>query len=457
MNTIVDDQQLVQALDAFDPQARRLALQKLAVRHAATLPQPVERVNLHIHSFFSYNTKGYSPSHIVWDARNLGLFAAGLCDFDVLDGLEEFLDAGQVLGLRTTVNLETRAFFRDYAQVDINSPGEPGVTYIMGAGFARLPAEGSRAAATLLQYRRQAGERNRALVARINQRLPEIALDYDADVLPLSPGACPTERHIVRAYREKSIEAFKLPVDLFAFWAKLMKAQPGDVEKWNQKVPVMEDKIRSVLAKSGGIGYERPTAKTFPPVDEFVAWVRDCQAVPMAAWLDGTSKGEAAATAMMECLRAQGVCALNIIPDRNHRIADAAARAVKLQKLDEIMAVARALHFPVNIGTEMNKEGQPFVDDTGDAALRPYHADFMRGAAIMVGHTLLARYAAFSYVSAAAQAEFGGKDAQKNDFFEAVGKLPPLTTVLADKLKSLGVKQTLTCLRDSVRRGSWAI
>jgi hypothetical protein len=51
---------------------------------------------------------------------------------------------------------------------------------------------------------------------------------------------------------------------------------------------------------------------------------------------------------------------------------------------------------------------------------------------------LLARYANFSYVSAAAQAEFGNNARQKNAFFEAVGKLPPLTTVPAAKLNALG-------------------
>src|ERR1035437_10169133 len=170
MNTS-DNARLIEQLDSFDFEERRQALKALAVCCGASFPAPIERVNRHLHSFFSYNTKGYSPSHIAWEARRQGLYAAGLCDFDVLDGLEEFLAAGQALELRTTVNLETRAFFREYAQTDINSPGEPGVTYIMGAGFARMPAPGSRAAAMLEQYRRQAGERNRSLVARINARL----------------------------------------------------------------------------------------------------------------------------------------------------------------------------------------------------------------------------------------------------------------------------------------------
>lgn len=451
----VPDGHLLEQLDVFDLSKRREALAVLA--RAAALPQPIERVNMHLHSFFSYNTRGFSPSHLAWAARRQGLYAAGLCDFDVLDGLEEFLEAGLVLGLRATVNLETRAFMREYASEDINSPGEPGVTYIMGAGFTRLPRAASREALQLECYRRQAAERNRALVQRINARLPEIAIDYEADVLPLSPGASPTERHIVRAYRLKAVEVFKPSSAGFEFWARLMKAKASDVESWAGNVPVIEDKIRAVLVKGGGIGYERPTEKTFPPADDFIAWVLACEAMPMVTWLDGTTGVEVNAVPMLECLRAKGACALNIIPDRNHRVSDPAARAVKLRKLAEIVAAAESLQFPVNIGTEMNKDGQPFVDDTGCEALRPYHAAFLRGARIMVGQTLLARYAGFSYVGAAARSEFGTDSRRKNELFEAVGKLPPLTTAIADKLISMGPEKALAFLRDAARRGSWVV
>ena len=98
---------------------------------------------MHFHSFFSYNAEGWSPSHIAWAAHRAGLYAAGLCDFDVLDGLEEFLQAGELLALRATVNLETRAFVPEYASAEINSPGEPGVTYIMGGGYAAVPEAGT--------------------------------------------------------------------------------------------------------------------------------------------------------------------------------------------------------------------------------------------------------------------------------------------------------------------------
>ncbi len=441
-------------LNAFDGARRGRALERLA---AAAAPPPAARprVNLHLHSFFSFNTLGYSPSRLAWETRQAGLYAAGLCDFDVLDGLEEFLRAGLVLELRAAVHLETRAYVGEYAGVDINSPGEPGVAYLMGAGFPRLPPAGSPAAAALAEFGRRADARNRGLAARINARLPDIAVDYAADVSRLSPGNCPTERHLVRAYRLKAEARFPSPAERHAFWARVMNKTPDAAAALAAAEPALEDAIRSALVKRGGIGYAPPTPASFPPADDFCAWVLECGAMPMIAWLDGASAGERDPGALFECLLAKGACALNIIPDRNHNVADPAARAAKLARLAETVALAEALALPVNIGTEMNKEGQPFADDLDGEALRPYRDTFLRGARIMVGQALLARYADFAYAGAAAGAEFGADRSGKNRLFESVGGLPPLARRRADLLEDLGPGRALAFLRDAAKAGRW--
>lgn len=458
---VTDDRQL----DSFVLEKRLGALERLASQRArderATgLPAPGpgdgnERVNMHIHSFFSYNTNGYSPCHIAWESRKAGLYAAGLCDFDVLDGLEEFIGAGLILGLRTTVHIETRAFFKEYAAVDINSPGEPGVTYIMGAGFAKAPDKSSPEATTLARYRLQANERNRALVRRINSRLPDITVDYDNEVVPLTPAGCPTERHIVRAFRLKAETVFQRCPRLFEFWARLMNKRPDEIEKLYSDTPAIENRIRSILVKAGGVGYEQPTEKTFPPVDDFINWVLACRAIPMVTWLDGAGEGEENILELLERMNEKGSCAINIIPDRNHNISDPAVRAVKLRKLAEAVQAAERLGMPVNIGTEMNKECQPFADDTRCNALRPYHQVFLRGARVIAGHTWLSRFGGFSYVGSEAQAEFGSNVIEKNNFFESVGSLPPLTVPPARQLEDMGREKALAAIRRSARKGAW--
>lgn len=442
-------------LDSFDPAARRRALDALAEADFPPLADP-PRFNLHMHSFFSFNADGHSPSRLAWAARRAGFYAAGLCDFDVLDGLEEFLRAGALLELRAAVCLETRVFVRELADAEINSPGEPGVMYFMGAGFPRAPDAGAPAAAALAALRRRAGDRNRALARRINERLPAVAVDYDADVVPLSPGGCPTERHLVRAYRLKARSRFD-GAALADFWAGVMKREQAAVAALAGDQPAMEDAIRSALAKRGGIGYRQPDAGAFPPADEFIAWTLDCGAIPMATWLDGLSPGEQDADAMLDCMFAKGARALNIIPDRNHRVADPAARALKLRKLAEIVAAAEKRRLPINIGTELNKEGQPFADDTGCEALRPYRDAFLRGARMMIGQTLLARYAGFPFAGAQADAEFGNDRKRRNSLFEAAGALPPLDRVRADRLENMGAEKALRVLRDSAARNAWTI
>ena len=130
-------------------------------------------------------------------------------------------------------------------------------------------------------------------------------------------------------------------------------------------------------------------------------------------------------------------------------------KAAKTAKLREVVETAVKLHMPVNIGTEMNKAGLPFVDDLEGEALRSYREAFVSGARIFVGHTLLLRYAGFPYLGPLAAAEFGSDTGAKNRFFESVGKLPPLGERLAKRLEDTGAEKALAAIRDSARAGEW--
>ncbi len=430
------------ALDSFDAPEREAALAAAApsVSAAPTGGNP----NMHLHSFHSYNALGWSPAHIALEARRAGLYAGALCDFDVLDGMDEFLSAGRVLGLRAAVHLETRAYVSEYAHADINSPGEHGVSYMMGAGFVAAPGAGTAEAATLAAFRSQAARRNEALVARVNAALPEIAIDYRRDVLPLTPGGNATERHIVRAYVARGEQVFAGSGARVRFWARVLGVDAARAGALLADPPALEEQARSRLAKRGGLGYEPPTERTFPPVDDFVRWVAACRAIPMFPWVDGTSAGEADPRALLECMAAKGVAAVNIVPDRNWNFKRPEESAAKQAKLAQFVSVAEAMGLPINTGTEMNRLGQPFVDDLAGPALAPHAEAFRRGARIMVGHTILLRYAGLSFI-----------DDPKDPLFERVGGLPPLAEPTAAALLALGPECALSRIRDSVKAGRW--
>ena len=363
--------------------------------------------------------------------------------------------AGMHLGLRTTVNLETRAYLNEFAGSDINSPGEPGVIYLMGAGFATPLA--AAAATTLAGYRHQAIARNLGLVDRINPHLDMAAIDYERDVVPLTPGGCPTERHIVRAYVNRVRAIMPDTRAQIAFWSKILGKPESDIATILDTLPVLEEYIRARLAKKGGVGYIQPSPNTFPTADNFISWVGSCGAVPMYAWLDGASMGEQKPLDLLACLKSKGIAAVNIIPDRNWRFSDPKKHAEKTAKLREFVSTAAALDMPINIGTEMNKDGLPDIDDLSTAALSPYRQEFLRSAQIFVGHMSLSRYASFPYCGQDAKAEFGDNIRAKNRFFMEVGALPPLVSDVARRLDKTGPARALLAMRDSIQKQRWLI
>lgn len=425
--------QLEQALNSFDRAARLSALTELAVlADAGQIELAAERpaVNMHCHTFFSFNAYGYSPAGLAWLAKKRGWQAAGVVDFDVLDAVEEFLDACEIVGVRGSAGIETRVFIPQFAAREINSPGEPGVYYHMGIGFTSGRAAGE-AAETLAAMRDRAGRRNRDMLARLNAHLAPIAVDYERDVLPLTPAGNATERHMLVAIIRKATERMNDGPEaapshaLLAFWAEKLNTAEAQIAAIIGDYAKFSNLVRGKLMKKGGVGYVVPTPGSFPTVEEYHRFIIASGALPTATWLDGTSAGEQAIEELMALLIGQGVVALNIIPDRNWNIADPDVRALKVRKLYEIVELAGRLDLPINVGTEMNAPGNKLVDDFDAPELAPVRQAFLDGAHFIYGHTVMQRALGLGYQSAWAQKHLPTRK-ERNAFYQAVGYgVPP--------------------------------
>ena len=130
-------------LNDFSPLKRTEALEALI---AAKVQHPDEQevVNLHCHTFFSFNAYGYSPMALAWLAKQKGYKALGIVDFDVLDGVDEFLNTCEHVAVRGSAGIETRVYLPEFSTRETNSPGEPGVYYHMGIGFHIQSGAGRR-------------------------------------------------------------------------------------------------------------------------------------------------------------------------------------------------------------------------------------------------------------------------------------------------------------------------
>ncbi len=410
-------------LDLLTAPARAAALARLNREAEALAAAPAENRpgNLHGHTFHSFNCYGYSPARYALLARRYGMEIAGAVDFDVLDALEEFHSTGRRLNLRTVASLESRVFVPEFATRAINSPGEPGIAYHMATGFAALPTDPA-ARAFLQDLRDRSARRNRVMVERVNPVLAEAALDYERDVLPLTPGGNATERHLVLAYARK---AAQLP-NLLDFWTA--KLGPGLTAADLPESPKLLNLIRAKTMKQGGPGYMKPDATTFPAMADFNRFALAAGAIPTVAWLDGTSDGEKAMEEFCRVAAASGAAALNIIPDRNFT---PGVKDQKLQNLYDVMALAEKLHWPVIAGTEMNSPGNKFVDNFTSAELAPLVPAFQRGARILYAHTALQRAGGRGYLSPWAEKHLSRR-ADRNTFFEKLGQL--LTPATESKL-----------------------
>ncbi len=412
-------EKLEQKLDSFDPVERKEALVALAekVRKGEIEPTPAGTdVNLHCHTFFSYNTYGYSPSKFAWLARKAGLAVAGVVDFDVLDALEEFLDAGRLLDLKVCAGLETRVYVPEFADRVINSPGEPGISYHMGVGFpfAKVPAEQQKFLAGL---RETAQRRNRDLTNRVNKHLRPVELDYERDVLALTPAGNATERHICLAYARKAREVLGTGDALAHFWSDKLGVEPKSLD-----CPEGKDLLNTIRAKTmkrGGVGYVQPDKGSFPCMADTNRFILAAGAIPVHTWLDGTSAGERAMEELLDVAMSTGAAAINVIPDRNYT---PGAPDEKTRNLHQVVELAEKLNLIVVEGTEMNSPGQKFVDDFATAELAPLVPVFLKGAHIVYAHSVLQRKCGLGYTSNWANKNFGGA-AEKNTFFEQVGRL----------------------------------
>ena len=416
-------EELERQLDSFDGQERSRALGeliRLADAGEITLPQPGSEMNLHCHTFNSYNAYGYSPSKFAWLARKQGLAVAGIVDFDGLDGLEEFYEAARRLNLKACVGMETRVFVPEFADKEINSPGEPGISYHMGVGFPGRELTGA-SGDFLKRLQQTAQERNRGLMERVNAYLRPVELDYERDVLKLTPGGNPTERHLCAAYARKARATFADDAGLAGFWAEKLGAEKDTVASWLPEGKDLINLIRAKTMKQGGVGYVQPGAGSFPPVAQMNEFIRAAGGIPTPTWLNGMSAGEKQTEELLEVGLSGGVGAINIIPDRNYGEGAGGEKDEKLANLQQVVKVAEKLNLPVVVGTEMNSPGQKFVDALQSKELKPLLPIFLKGAYIAYGHCVLERQGGIGYVSDWAKNSFSD-GAQRNDFFEAVGK-----------------------------------
>ena len=195
------------------------------------LPPVGRDVNNHIHTTYSFSP--YSPTAAVWFARAAGLCTCGLMDHDSIAGSEEFLAAAKEVGMGATIGLECRVSFKNtpFGDRRLNNPDQDGVVYMALHGVPHNRA--AEVNAFFAPYRAARNERNRKMVAAVNQLMGQygVTIDFEKDVLPLSnyaKGGSVTERHISSALAYRMLEVIGKGETLVKFIRETMQLPLSD-------------------------------------------------------------------------------------------------------------------------------------------------------------------------------------------------------------------------------------
>ena len=336
-------------------------------------------LNLHIHSFHSFNYKNWSPSRIVFEAWINNLEYVGVVDFDTIIAIEETLLSGEILNTKVVSGFESRVFLPELKDKVINSPEEPGIYYLCGKGFKKAIDDNSEEGKFFNKLKEIAQKRNKKVIEKLNNFLVDIKIDYEKDLLPLTPSNNPTERHIIFAYIRKSEEIFGEKVD--DFWAGILKIDKKNIGILRkEKQHDFQEILRKKLIKFGGPGYIKPEVENFPLFDEVVKMTEKVGGIPIGTWLDGTNPGEENPENLIGLMKNKKIKGITIIPERNWNIKNSDERKIKTEKLIDFLETCKKMEMPVICGTEMNKFEQPFIDDFSQPILSKYLPYFMESA-----------------------------------------------------------------------------
>ena len=323
------DIQILEKLNAPTREARLANLREI-VKTTQFPPMVPQYINNHIHTTYSFSP--YSPTAAVYAARMEGLCTAGIIDHDSISGAEEFLEAAEIVDIPVTIGMECRATMDGTSMEGrrTNNPDQVGCSYMT---IQSVPHDKiGRLTEFFAPYRAARDERNRKMIARINDLL-NMTLDYDRDVLPLSmhhEGGGVTERHLMYAVAKamvaKAGKGQGMVDYLGSIGLKLSDKQKNQM--LDTAYPFYEYDLLGILKSAFVPKVYIDATDECPKVRDLVALCREIDAVLCYAYLGdvgdsvtGDKKAQKFEDDYLEevfdCLKDVGVTAVTYMPTRN--------------------------------------------------------------------------------------------------------------------------------------------
>jgi len=364
-------QDLIKQLNAKTKEERLAALRelkKLIDSGEISVPEKQGYTNNHVHTTYSFSP--YSPAKAVWMAMMNGLSTVGIIDHDAINGAEEFIEAGKILGMPTTIGFEIRTDWTNtkLAGKRINNPDQISSAYICAHGLPHTQI--GNADAYLKNIRSAREKRSRAMTASLNTIMQPhgITIDYHKDVVPLScaaDGGEVTERHMLFALANKMIDKLGKGQALIDFLEGPLSLPLSGTQKTllsDTEYDIYAYDLLNVL-KGGFVSqiYIDSTPDETPDVREVVKAVKSWGAIPSYCYLGdvaasptGDKKVQTFEDAYLDELfplvKDIGFDAIAYMPSRN-----------TIEQLDRVMKMCDDYGFMQISGEDINQPRQSFI------------------------------------------------------------------------------------------------
>ncbi len=383
---------LISELNAPNMDDRLLALNKLKdAVDKGFISAPIRQndVNSHIHSIYSFSP--YSPAKAVYRSWETGLLTTGIMDHDSISGAEEFIKAGLIMGMPTTIGAEVRATFAGTILDGrrINNPDQDTVAYVAMHGIPHTAIPALKEFFAPICVAR--GIRNREMIVEINKILlpARIEVDYDLDVLPLSmahEGGSVTERHLLYAVAKKLTTQFGRGEKLLDFMEKSLnisvkgKTRELLLDKSNE---IYEYDLLNILKGNMVEQFYIPATKEALPIAEVAAFTKKHGIILAYAYLGdvtesvtGDKKAQKFEDEFLDdvfnTIRETGFNSITYMPSRNTPA-----------QLERLRANCDKNGFFQISGEDINQPRQKFVCE---AMRKPEFANLIDAAWALIGH-----------------------------------------------------------------------
>ncbi|MHC1694294.1 MAG: PHP domain-containing protein [Eubacteriales bacterium] len=420
---------LIQSLNAPSRDERLSALSAIKrLTDTGTLPTPAPsgNVNNHIHTTYSFSP--YSPTKALYMAWQNGLETAGIMDHDSLGGAREFIEAGKIIGMSTTVGLECRADMSRTALAGrrINNPDQKENAYVAMHGIAHPYIE--QVNGFFAPFRTARGRRNVKMCENISElcRPAGIELDYECDVVPLSmwhDSGSVTERHIMYGLAKKIADKYPTPEGVISF----LETGLGISLSEKQRKTLSAQEEGYYLYDILGILKAELVQKIFveatdecPDITDYIKLCRISGAISAYAYLGDISDsvtGDKKAQSfedmyidlLFAVLKSLGFNAVTYMPTRN-----------SLSQLQRVMIMCEENGFFQISGEDINSPRQSFICK---ALENPAFSHLVRSTWALIGHEKLASEDINKSMFSKKVCEMYPDMQKRIDYFSTAGKM----------------------------------